>query len=137
MPLTEVFLDTAYAIALTVPADEHHEKALRLADQIIGDGARLVTTRAVMVEIGNALSKKRHWQAATQLMNSFERDSAIEIVPDSEDLFARALRLYGERLDKEWGMTDCISFVVMQDAGLSMALTTDEHFEQAGFVKLL
>ena len=137
MPLTEIFLDTAYAIALTVPADEHHEKALRLADQIMADGARLVTTRAVMVEIGNALSKKRHRQAATQLLDSFERDAAIEIVPDSEDLFARALTLYGERPDKEWGMTDCISFVVMQEAGLSLALTTDEHFEQAGFTKLL
>ncbi len=137
MRLTEVFLDTAYAIALTVPADEHHEKALLLADQIMADGARLTTTRAVMVEIVNALAKKWHRQAAVQLLNSFEIDSEINIVPDSEDLYERAFTLYKARPDKEWGMTDCISFVVMQSAGLTAALTTDEHFEQAGFIRLL
>lgn len=137
MPLTEVFLDTAYAIALTVPADEHHEKALLLADQIMADSARLVTTRAVIMEIGNALSKKRHRRAAMQLLKAFEIDSAIEIVPDSEELYARSFALYCARPDKEWGITDCLSFIVMQDAGLTAALTADEHFEQAGFIKLL
>ncbi len=76
-------------------------------------------------------------ERAVRLLNSFEIDSEIEIVPDSEDLHARAFALYRARPDKEWGMTDCISFVVMQDAGLTIALTTDEHFEQAGFIKLL
>ncbi len=137
MRLTEVFLDTSYAVSLTVTADEHHEKALLLADQIMTDGARLTTTRAVIVEIGNFMAKGRHRQAAVRLLNSFEIDSKIEIVPDSEDLHARAFALYSARPDKEWGMTDCISFVVMQDAGLTVALTTDEHFEQAGYIKLL
>ena len=137
MPLTEVFLDTSYAIALVVPADEHHGQALLLADRIVADGARLVTTRAVMVEIGNALSKRRHRGAAMQLLKALEIDSAIEIVPDSEERYARAFALYCARADKDWGMTDCLSFVVMQDAGLTAALTADEHFVQAGFVKLL
>jgi predicted nucleic acid-binding protein len=110
---------------------------LLLADQIIADGARLTTTRAVIVEIGNFMAKRRHRQAAVRLLSSFEIDSEIEIVPDSEDLHARAFALYRARPDKEWGMTDCISFIVMQDAGLTVALTTDEHLEQAGFVKLL
>lgn len=52
-------------------------------------------------------------------------------------MFDRALVLYGERLDKEWGLTDCISFVVMQDRKLRQAVTTDRHFGQAGFVNLL
>jgi predicted nucleic acid-binding protein len=59
------------------------------------------------------------------------------IVPLSEDLYARAFRLYRERADKEWGLTDCVSFVVMQDRKISEALTTDEHFQQAGFCALL
>ncbi len=47
------------------------------------------------------------------------------------------MELYRHRPDKEWGTTDCISFVVMQDYGLTEALTTDEHFKQAGFRALL
>ncbi|MFM6264927.1 MAG: PIN domain-containing protein, partial [Dolichospermum sp.] len=42
-----------------------------------------------------------------------------------------------QREDKEWGLVDCISFIVMQDRGISDALTTDIHFQQAGFRALL
>ncbi len=59
------------------------------------------------------------------------------MVPLSEDLYARAVALYGSRPDKEWGLIDCASFVVMTDRGLSKALTADEHFQQAGFRALL
>ena len=62
---------------------------------------------------------------------------SVEIVPTSEELYQRAFQLYQSRADKEWGLTDCVSFVVMQDRGLSDALTTDKHFEQAGFRALL
>ncbi len=61
----------------------------------------------------------------------------MEIVPLSEALYARAAKLYRERADKEWGLTDCISILVMQDRGLTDALTTDGHFQQAGFRALL
>lgn len=49
-------------------------------------------------------------------------------------LFERALLLYGERMDKEWSLTDCISFVVMHERNLTQASTTDRHFAQAGYV---
>jgi predicted nucleic acid-binding protein len=55
----------------------------------------------------------------------------------STELFDRAVTLYAARIDKEWGVTDCISFVVMQERGLTAALTTDVHFQQAGFRVLL
>ena len=58
-------------------------------------------------------------------------------MPLSEELYARAFTLYRQRPDKEWGMVDCISFVVMQERGLTDALTTDEHFGQAGFRVLM
>jgi len=45
--------------------------------------------------------------------------------------------LYQQRPDKEWGLTDCISFVVMQEQGISEAFTSDHHFTQAGFTILL
>ena len=52
-------------------------------------------------------------------------------------MFQRGLRLYEERPDKEWSLTDCLSFVVMKDENLREALTGDQHFEQAGFIALL
>ena len=134
---TDVFLDTAYAIALSSPNDQFHDRAVRLADQIEASGIHLVTTRAVLLEIGNALSKQRYRHAAIRLLDALEADPRVEIIPLSEQLYTRALQLYCERPDKEWGLTDCISFLIMQDLGLTEALTTDEHFQQAGFRVLL
>ena len=115
---SKIFLDTAYAIALSVSNDEHHEKALQLAEQLETQKTRLITTRAVILEIGNALAKSRYRHAALDLLNSLEQDPTIEIVPLSEPLYQRAYNLYRDRPDKEWGMTDCISFVVMGDQAL-------------------
>lgn len=134
---TEVFLDTAYAIALSSATDQFHTSAVALAEQLEATGTRLVTTRAVLLEIGNALSKQRYRQASVRLLASLETDPAIDIVPLSEPLYTRAVQLYRERPDREWGLTDCVSFLVMQNRGLSDALTTDEHFQQAGFRALL
>lgn len=61
----------------------------------------------------------------------------MTIVPFSTELFDRGIALYSERRDKQWPLTDCISFVVMADHGLTHALTGDRHFEQAGFRRLL
>ncbi|HKQ07570.1 MAG TPA: type II toxin-antitoxin system VapC family toxin [Blastocatellia bacterium] len=137
MAKTELFLDTAYAIALSSPKDEHHEKALLLAEQLEADEAQLLTTRAIILEIGNALSKQRHRQASIELLESLEQDPRVKIIPLTEDLYKRGFELYQSRRDKEWGITDCISFAVMQERGLTDALTTDEHFEQAGLKALL
>jgi len=133
----EVFLDAVYAIALSSPTDQHHQRAKALAEQFTTDGTRLITTQAVALEIGNALAKQRYRAAAIELLESLEEDPKVEMIQISEDLYKRAFQLYRERLDKEWGLTDCISFIVMQDHGLVKALTTDEHFRQAGFQALL
>jgi predicted nucleic acid-binding protein len=133
----EMFLDTAYAIALSSPGDDYHDLAAALAGQIKSTGARLVTTRAVMLEIGNSLSRQRFRHIANRLLSALEADSNVEIVPLSEGLYRQAVQLYQQRPDKEWGLTDCTSFVVMQERGISDALTTDDHFRQAGFRALL
>ncbi len=138
MPKAAVFLDSAYAIALSAPKDEHHQRALALAERIEAQGTRLITTRAVIVEIGDALSSSQYRQDAIKLLTSFEKDPEfVEIVPISEQLYAKAFQLYRTRPDKEWSMTDCISFIVMQERNLIEALTTDRHFQQAGFRALL
>ena len=137
MLTNKIFLDSAYAIALSAVTDQYHQKAEMLAKQIETSGNALITTRAVVLEIGNALAKLRYRNAAIELLDSLEEDPNVEIIPLSEELYDRAMEFYRERPDKEWGITDCISFVVMQDYGLTQALTTDEHFKQAGFRVLL
>jgi predicted nucleic acid-binding protein len=132
-----VFLDTAYAVALASATDAYHHHAQALADELEANGTHLVTTWGVLLEIGNALSKVQYRDAALQLISSLQRDASVEIVPLSEPLLQRAVVVYAERPDKEWGLTDCISFVVMEERGIRDALTADEHFKQAGFRALL
>jgi len=138
MPRPKCFLDSAYAIALSAPKDEFHERATILAENIEAESAHLITTRAVILEIGDALSSSGNRKAAIKLLTSLENDpNFVEIVPISEELYRRGFQLYRTRPDKEWGITDCISFIVMQDRGITEALTTDKHFQQAGFRALL
>ncbi|OGP64352.1 MAG: PIN domain-containing protein [Deltaproteobacteria bacterium RBG_16_42_7] len=135
--MNKFFLDAAYAIALSAVTGQYHQKAEILSRQIETEAISLITTRAVVLEIGNALAKLRYRDAAIKLLDSLEEDPNVEIIPLSEELYSQARELYRQRPDKEWGITDCISFVVMQNYGLSDALTTDEHFNQAGFKALL
>jgi len=89
------------------------------------------------MEIGNALSKQRYRSAAVELLLSLENDPRVEIVPISGELYAEAFKLFTERTDKEWGLVDCVSFVVMRERGITDALTSDDHFRQAGFNALM
>jgi predicted nucleic acid-binding protein len=133
----ELFLDTVFVVALAVATDQYHAGAKRLAQIVRTAGSRLVTTRAVLLEVGNALGKRQFRSAAVRLLSTFEADPNVTIVPLSDELYASALDLYRRRPDKDWGLIDCASFVVMRERGLTEALTADEHFEQAGFAALL
>jgi predicted nucleic acid-binding protein len=129
-----IFVDTRYFLALLNSHDEYHQRALILADQL---DDRLVTTEAILTEIGNSLAKPQWRELAIDTLNDLRDDEEVEILSISPDLFSEALMFYSSRMDKEWGLTDCISFVVMNDRKLTDALTTDHHFEQAGFKALL
>ncbi len=133
----ELFLDAAYAIALSATSDQYHDRAMELRSRMKIEGTRLVTTQGVVLEIGNALSKLRYRDSATRLIAALLADPKVEVLALESGLFGRAFRLYAERADKEWGLTDCVSFVVMKDRGIREALTADEHFQQAGFLPLL
>jgi predicted nucleic acid-binding protein len=137
MPKNEVFLDTSYVIALSSSSDLYHQQAIKIANQLEKNETGLITTQAVILEIGNALAKQRYRNAAVELIISLESDPNVEIIPISQDLYERAFELYRNRMDKEWGLTDCISFIVMQDRFLDKVLTADEHFQQAGFQAVL
>ena len=135
--MNEVFLDTSFAIALSSITDQNHSKALKLAKQIEASRNTLVTTQAILLEIGNALSKQRYRASAIQLLKSLEADPNVSIVPLTDKLYQTAFELFKQRNDKEWGLVDCISFIVMQERNIINALTADIYFQQAGFRALL
>jgi uncharacterized protein len=134
---SEVFLDTAFALALVNVNDILHARALSLADQLEAQATRLITSRPVLLEIGNSLAKLRYRSSAARILTSLEADPSVEIVPLTDELYHGAFQLYRDRSDKEWGLVDCVSFVIMQERRLTEALTPDRHFEQAGFRALL
>lgn len=133
----KLFLDTAFVIALISPKDIFHDKAMALSRQIRQGGIHMLTTRAILIEIGNSLAKANTRQAAIEMLESIEADDGITIVPMTEELYKESFKFFGSRMDKEWGLIDCISFVVMQKFDLTEALTSDRHFEQAGFIPLM
>lgn len=137
LTLNEFFLVPSFAIALSSVTDQNHVRAVELANQIETNGIRLVTTQAILLEIGNALSKQRYRAAAIQLLESLETDPSVEVVLLTNSLYKLAFNLFKQREDKEWGLVDCISFIVMQDRGITDVLTADTHFQQAGFRALL
>jgi predicted nucleic acid-binding protein len=132
-----VFADTSFYVALASPADENHRSALALSQGTHAERRRMVTTAAVLVEIGNTLARQRLRPFAVTILESIQRDEQVEVIPLSDGLYVDALRLFADRRDKEWGLTDCISFVVMEERGIREALTADRHFRQAGFRPLL
>jgi hypothetical protein len=70
-------------------------------------------------------------------VDQIEADSAVRVVAVDDGLFRERLDLFRQRPDKDWSLTDCISFVLMQRERMTQALTADHHFQQAGFVALL
>ena len=133
----EVFLDAAYLIALALPGDQHHLPARHISQTLNEARTRIVTNRAVLLEVGNALSKTKYRPVAVSLLDAFEKTKLVKIIPVTEELSRVGWDLFRRRPDKEWSWTDCISFFVMRERGIRQALTTDEHFEQAGFIALL
>ncbi len=135
--MNELFLDTSFSIGLVSPRDQIHEKAINWARKIEESKIPIITTQAVLLEIGNALSKFSFRQVGIGLLKNFENDPDTTIVSLTDELYQKAFELFSNRPDKEWGLVDCISFVVMQERSIEAALTADEHFSQAGFRALL
>jgi len=129
-----LFADSFYFLALVNPDDAAHEEAVQLSRQRWG---RHVTTTWVLTEVGDALAAPAQRGVFLALLNRIRANPQVTVVPPSQDLFDRGLDLFAKRPDKEWSVTDCVSFVVMREHGIQEALTADHHFEQAGFTLLL
>lgn len=129
-----VFADTFYYFALLNRSDDAHARAARLTAQFDG---RMMTTAWVLTEVADAVITPKDRTAFHAFYETLIADPGVCIIEPSESLFERGMALHADRNDKAWSLTDCISFVVMQEHAILEALTGDHHFEQAGFIALL
>ena len=132
--MTEVFADTFYFLALLSPSDKAYERARAIT---VNQRSRLVTTAWVLTELANSLCKQDTRGKFFDTLRSLQSDPTAVIIGPEKHWFDAGIELYETRPDKDWSLTDCISFVVMQERAIADALTGDHHFEQAGFRPLL
>ena len=125
-----IFIDTSFIIALINERDQYHTQALDLSDLYIDQA--LAITDAVLLEIANSLAR-RYKNEAIEVIEQFLNSEDVEVIRLTPAIFDRAFELYKTRPDKEWGLVDCVSFIVMQDRHIQEVLTFDQHFAQAGF----
>jgi predicted nucleic acid-binding protein len=135
--MKRIFADTSYWIALLNPRDELHGRAVAVARSCSDD--QIVTTEMVLVELLNSFSDRgpRLRVAASKAVNALRTSPNVTVIPQTSDQFQSALTRFEERIDKDWSLTDCASFLIMEAQGIEAALTHDQHFAQAGFQALL
>lgn len=126
-----VFADTFYLLATFYPADAAHVRAKQLTAEL--RGVRLLTTSWVLTEFADAACSRADRQAGAAFIRRLQSRPNVTVVPPTDDLFTAGLTLYESRPDKDWSLTDCVSFVVMERQGVAEVLTGDRHFAQAGF----
>jgi predicted nucleic acid-binding protein len=135
--MKSVFADADYWIALLHSREELHQEAARVSAGL--GPARIVTSEMVLAEVLNALGSRGETirTKAAESIEQLRQAPNVTIVPQTGAQFAEALASYRGHRDKEWSLTDCASFLIMRESGLTEALTRDHHFEQAGFIALL
>ena len=130
-----VFVDTGFWIARFKPNDPLHALATEVAASL--GAVRLLTSEMILSEFLAALSPAALRSSAVAAAQRILGNPNVEVVPQTSIQFREALDLYASRPDKAWSLTDCASFRLMGERGISEALSHDHHFEQAGFKALL
>ncbi len=132
--MTACFADTFYFLAMVNPHDAAYPRVSQFNASFRGP---LLTTAWVLTEVADALAHTANRPLFQILYVRLQSDRRVTIVQPTTQLFESGIDLYNDRRDKRWSLTDCISFLVMRQHGLTEALTGDHHFEQAGFTLLL
>ncbi|HSH01605.1 MAG TPA: PIN domain-containing protein [Anaerolineae bacterium] len=133
----KVFVDTVAWLALLNRQDRWHVAAQDVLRDLQREERQMVTSEFVLLEVADALAAPVWRQQTVSFLTGLRRTPLLEIVGGTAELWQRGWRLYGERLDKGWGLTDCSSFVIMEQEEIGIAFTADRHFQQAGFEVLL
>ncbi len=131
--MSAVFADTFFYLNLLRDGEPGHDRALEASR----NRRTIVTTEFILLELGNACARAEDHADFLALVEGIRASTRLSIIALDSVLLNRGLELMAKRPDKDWSLTDCISFAVMADEGIREALTADHHFEQAGFKALL
>jgi uncharacterized protein len=131
--VSAAFADTFFYLALLRVDDPSHTKALAFVTLT----SPIVTTEFVLLELGNACARAADHSDFLALVAGMRASPRFRILRLDSRLLDRGLERMASLPDKDWSLTDCISFVVMEDENIKEALTAERHFEQAGFSALL
>ena len=129
-----ILIDANYLVALMQPRDQLHARAVAWSKRMQGE---LLVLEYALRECLNAMSRPIDRPKVHTVVQSLRSSPTMEIVVASEGLFERSLEFHRSRPDKSWSLTDCASFLVMEERNISQSLTHDRHFEEAGFEALL
>ena len=129
-----ILIDAGYLIAVADARDQLHGRALAWARSWKDS---TVVTEYVLLETVNYFSRIADRARIHALVAAIRAETRSRVISANPELFDAGLKLHASRPDKEWSLTDCISFCVMQEHGIRQALAYDAHFEQAGFEALL
>ena len=132
-----VFADTGYWVAFIQPRDQLHEKA-KAVSKSLGE-CRIITSEMVCAELLNYFASRGPYlrRATVKMVDEIKSNANVTIKPMTSVLFRDAFKLYRDRPDKDWSLTDCASHLIMQEGHIQEALAHDKHFEQGGFMALL
>jgi len=137
--MSKLFVDTSGWANIFVSSENYHSQAQRYFLNAWQLQQPLITTSYIVVELVALLQSPlripRH--AIFEVVDSVRQSDHIQVIHIDAAIDANAWQLCKNRPDKAWSLVDCTSFVVMQQLRLQEALTTDQHFEQAGFLRLL
>jgi predicted nucleic acid-binding protein len=132
----ETFVDTSGFYALLVKGDQAHEKAAAYVRAAAGK-RRFLTTDYILDETATLLKARRCLAALKPFFAVVLNSMACRVVWVDPELFHAASALFLKYSDQEYSFTDCVSFLVMREQRVKVALTGDAHFQQAGYEALL
>jgi predicted nucleic acid-binding protein len=135
--MKQVFADTLYWVASITPGDPWYAPTLRAAAAL--GLAQVVTTEEVLVEFLSAYAGRGEYlrQKAVQTIHAILSNTQVIVTPQTHRSFMAGLDFYASRVDKAYGLVDCISMCTMRQMGLTEVLTNDHHFTQERFTILI
>jgi predicted nucleic acid-binding protein len=130
-----VLLDTSGLLCYLHQNESQHQEAVQLLNNA---SQRSLTHSYVLAElVALALIRRFPRSAVLAFVMDLLDNLDVETVWVDEQLHREAMKLLIDRQDKTYSLCDAVSFVLMRQRGMTEALTTDRHFEQEGFVRLL
>jgi len=137
LKMPPIFVDTSALIAFGNKGDIFHQQADKIRQELVKSRRTFLTTSLVVVELCNAFSKKRFRSVCIEIVEGIHNSDKWTYVDVNKKLMKRGFELFKKMSDKEWSLVDCVSIIIARDFGIVEVFTTDRHFEQAGFQKLL